>query len=175
MCKYEVSIYYLYQGQHILISVFPHGSSLISWYLDWFSLAAPVSFHSLIVHIKLLLFISWSPPASSLHLYWTAVCPSESIRISWWCMDHCPYMEIWKNASLHQRVSVFKDNNNSPLNHEGLLMGNWCVFRMLLYSSCLVLHWVGYNGNITCEALLPVSHINLKPSGTTVEKFNLDR
>lgn len=70
-------LYYLNQGQHILISVFLHGSSLISRCLGWFSLAAPVSFHSLIVHIKLLLFISLSPPASSLHLY---CCVSQSIH-----------------------------------------------------------------------------------------------
>lgn len=124
MCKYEVSFYYLNQGQHILISVFLHGSSLISRCLGWFSLAAPVSFRSLIVHIKLLLFISLSPPASSLYLYCTAVCPSgpSGFHDDAWTTVH-----IWKFGKMLPctNLSVFKDdNNNSPLNHEGLSMDN---------------------------------------------------
>lgn len=89
-------LYYLNQGQHILISVFLHGSSLISRCLGWFSPAAPVSFHSVIVHIKLLLFISVSPPASSLHLY---CCVSQWIHQDFMSMPRTT-VHIWNSGKM---------------------------------------------------------------------------
>lgn len=114
---------------------------------------------------------SFLPPSISTGLLCVPVNPSGFHDDAW------TTVHIWKSGKMLActNLCLFSRIIITPLNHEELLMGNGCIFRMWFYSSCLVLHWDGYNGNITLEALLPVSHINLKPSGTTVEKFNLGR